>query len=109
MTTTQNHEIVGVRAAFWARDTKSERTSIIISAGRAGDIRHATDLARFLSVSGNDDGAVDFWPEVGGGTMVRNTATGQIVARYAGGNAAKADWPPFDDLPAATAGDTGGS
>ncbi len=99
--TGQTLEIVGVRAAFWARDTKSPRTSVMIPAERAGDAKWAREQARFLSVDGNDTGAVDFWPAVGGGVMVRDTATGQIIARYVGGRAATADWPPFNDLPAA--------
>lgn len=99
MTEQAAFEIVGVRAAFWARDTGSERTSVIMPAGKAGDAGQARMMARFLSGSHNDDGAVDFWPEVGGGTMVRDTATGKVIARYVGGRVAQADWPPFDDLP----------
>lgn len=92
-------EIVGVRAEFWARDTKSGRVGVIIGADRAGDPKHAREMARYLS-SGNDDGAVDFSSDVGGGTMVRDTVTGKILARYVNGRAAQADWPPFADLPA---------
>jgi hypothetical protein len=90
-------EIVGVRAKFWAEQTGSERESVIIDAERlAGQsLPQVRDLARFLSVSHNDDGCVDFWPETGGGVMVRNTGTGKVLARYVNGRRAAEEWPPF--------------
>ena len=92
-----NLEIVGVRAPWWAEQTGSERESVIIDAGQlAGQVHEDVyDLARFLSVSHNDDGCVDFWPETGGGVMVRHAGTGEVIARYVNGKAATEEWPPF--------------
>lgn len=72
--------VTGVRAAFWAADTGQPRETL----ERDGLTRgQATDLARYLSTSHLDDGAVDYWPEVGGHVEIRDGA--RLVAAYVNG------------------------
>lgn len=97
-TTTQNLEVVGVRAAFWAETVHCERVTVERTAAEiAGSREDPFDLARYLS-SGYDDGAGDYSTDTGGGTMVRDAGTGQPAACYAGGREVSSSRAPFVDV-----------
>jgi hypothetical protein len=75
------YTVVGVRAPYWAEQTKAEPETVIFERQSRTD---ATWGARFLSRSHMDDGAVDFWPEVGGHTEIRD-GSGKLIAAYLDG------------------------
>jgi hypothetical protein len=79
-------QVVGVRAEFWARDTGADRETVLFGPDyfTPTSLTPAT-MARMMSTSGADDGAVDFWPEVGGQTEIRDADTGETVWVYRGG------------------------
>lgn len=81
MTESDTYTVVGVRAPFWAAETKAAPETVLFD---RRPLDNAEDMARFISTSGMDDGAVDYWPEVGGWTEIR-TADGTLVAAYVGG------------------------
>lgn len=93
-------EVIGVKSSFWARDTGTGRVAVIIDAGRlARTGEDPYETARYLS-SGNDTGASSYSTDTGGGTAVREAATGAITAIYAGGTETTWEASPFFDLPA---------
>jgi len=75
------YTVVGVRAKFWAEQTGSARETVIFDGRQQIP---AEDAAHFLSTSNMDDGAVDFWPEVGGWVEVRADG-GALVAAFVNG------------------------
>ena len=79
-------QVVGIRAEFWARDTGADRETVLFGPDyfTPTSLTPAT-MARMMSTSGADDGAVDFWPEVGGQTEVRDADTGETLWVYRGG------------------------
>ena len=79
-------QVVGVRAEFWARDTGHDRETVLFGPDyfTLASLTPAT-MARMMSTSGADDGAVDYWPEVGGQTEVRDADTGETLWVYRGG------------------------
>jgi hypothetical protein len=94
-TTTRRVEIVGVLDPRWAEQTGQPRAKLIGAADRFADGREDPfELARYWS-SGYDTGAADFSPDTGGGTMVRDHDTGEILARYVNGRPASAEEMPF--------------
>jgi hypothetical protein len=87
-------EIIGVRASWWAKDTGQPVISVIVPAARCAIEADPYDFARYLS-SGYDTGASAFSSDTGGGTAVRDTTTGNILARYSDGAPATLEHMPF--------------
>jgi len=88
-------EVIGVLDPGWAKSCQSPQQQLIAGRGRfAAGGEDPFELARYLS-SGNDTGASSFSPGTGGGTMVRNAATGEVLARYRAGAPAGEEDMPF--------------
>jgi hypothetical protein len=101
-------EIIGVCAAWWAKDTSQPAVKVIIDAQRLARWHEDPyETARYLSSwwrclgrrPGNDTGCSSYSTDTGGGTAVRVVATGEILARYIGGQPARPEWEPFASTP----------
>jgi hypothetical protein len=88
-------EVVGLRPGYWACDCGAPLESVIMDADRlAASGADPYESARYWS-SGCDTGASAFGPDVGGGTLVREAATGRVLALYSAGEPASWAHQPF--------------